>query len=335
MNRIESYIPEHDLFDGKDHSGCRIFHDDCAMLNAYDSFRIVSERGFQAPIGTPFCSVLPFSETSISRLQKFIRSDDECLLLSTENASVLFFSALLQSTGLLLAVRIAYDEKNVRKALEHARYDAFSPIFRPNNDQSEGEIALTEQLTEIFYYTERMLKQPHGAGLWTHLYLIANFVGCRLEHVSLPANLPALSNRDWKRPTAFLLCTFMLLRHHTGRNVTVAKERNVGKVQINNVSEVAYDPTVPGFSLLLQHLPLQTAKSKLPEDERELFHPKTTPFNQLLALPCFKNIIQSSEDKTLVFEFPFYQNTPFGILGSQLSMQGHALVFKILNLLYE
>ena len=268
MDKIRSYVPESVFFDNKDQSGCRIFHDNCAIINAADKYRLIAARGIDIPIGEPFFETLSISDEETNCLQKFLQTQEEYILLSCQKSTLIVFSALLQNTGLLLVVQVSYCKKDVQKSINNARRDAFSPIFHPDNIVFPEEPKLEEKLAEIFYYTNRILQPPTTLGLWTRLLLIANFVGCRLEHVSLSASFPTLPKNHQDVLTAFLLCAFLIFRHRTGKNRITSPNENIGKVQ--PLSEESQS----SFSLYLHHLPIIDSRNKLPLDEKELINCK-------------------------------------------------------------
>ena len=310
MNKIRSYVPESVFFDNKDQSGCRIFHDNCAIINAVDNYRLIAARGIDIPIGEPFFDTLSISDEETDRLQKFLQTQEEYLLLSCQKSTLIVFAALLQNTGLLLVVQVSYCKKDVQKSIENARRDAFSPIFHPDNIVFQEEPRLQEKLAEIFYYTDRILQPPPTLGLWTRLLLIANFVGCRLEHVSLSASFPTLPKKHQDVLTAFLLCAFLIFRHRTGTNRVTSPHENVGKVQPIPEEDESL------FSLYLHHLPIKTSRKKLPLDEAELINFEQSPLAFLLSLPCFKSIRQTIQDGKITFEIPVAQSTGFGALST-------------------
>ena len=320
IRTIKSYIPEKNFFDGKNKSAIRLFHDDCAILDVNNHFCTIAERGFRVPLGTPFFDAFPISKENENRLRQFLCSEDEIILLPLENTSLLFFSALLQSTGLLLVIRMPHNEKEIRNALEFARRNAFSPIFCPDSEQRSGTAALSEQLSEIFYYTDRILAPESNIGLWTHLLLIANFAGCHLEHVSLPTERSTLTRNERDSLTAFFLCAFLILRYRTGKNEAFADDHSTSAFDIKKN---------PVFSIHLKHTPIRAEGKMLPRDEQELMDHERSPLHHLLSVPAFKKITHDIQESNFIFEIPICQNTTISATGFRAGPRGYALVVEI------
>jgi len=323
MNKIKSYIPEKEFFDGKNMIASRLFHDDCAMLDINNDFRVIAERGFHMSTGTPFFDTVHLQKAEITRIRQFIHSDEELLILPSEASTLLLFSALIQSTSTLLVIRTPHSEEKVRNALEFARRDAFSPVFCLENEQRSSEAELREQLAEIFYYLDRILKPSSEIGLWTHLLLIANFVGCRLDRISLPISIPKISQHDRDRLTAFFLSAFMILRYHTGLNEAISSTADESHAFSSEPE------TSPHFSIQLRHLPLQGIGGKLPKDEQELLNKTTTPFNCLLSLPEFEKVRHTQQNNSLMFEIPIHKSTSLAAFQTTPHIYGYTFCIEI------
>lgn len=309
IKSIKSYIPESNFFESKNRVGCRIIHDDCAIVHAREPFPILAERGFGAPLGTSLLDACALAPNAKNQLKELISSDDECLLLPCKKNTLLVFSPLLESTELLIVIRVSRPEDEVQKSLEFARRHAFSPIFCPESEHRSREAMLAEQLSEIFYYIDRITTPSQEIGPWTRILLTAGFVGCQLDYASLPVNETNLTKRDRDRMAAFFLCAFLILRHHTGTNETVAYE--------------------PLFSVCLKHRPTMTDRGMLPKDEYELMDPTASPFSHLLALPCFQGIQCAIRNNALVFELPLRSPTAAGSVQTSAISTSNAISFEI------
>ncbi len=209
---VSGYVPESFFLEGKDRPGCRVLHDDCAVVEASEGLRILASRGFGADAGASLASLLHLTAAQCARLSQFSESKEHCCLMDVGDASVFFFSAWYAPCRLLLAVRVHAEAREVRRVLAAAEERAGVPLFDTEKDHATPTLLL--QLAEIFYYTDHILTPTQS--LWTHCRTVANFVGCRVEDLHLPLRTEALSADDFHRLTAFLCCLFLTLRARTG-----------------------------------------------------------------------------------------------------------------------
>ncbi|MBQ8416290.1 MAG: hypothetical protein IJX13_05265, partial [Clostridia bacterium] len=210
QNKIYSFCPEATFIDFKQNGECRIFHNDCAVLDAGNGFRVIAERGFPGAIGASFADVLDLTPKARKKLNEFLLCEPSVLLLPNGDSSVFFFSDWYFSTGLLLAVRLSQKESVLRKIINNnARSSGFS-LF-PASDPLESSPASTaaETVNELFYYAQRIFSQELTCTPLTQAHLLANLAGCRLEQLDLPYDPPFHTKLQRDRFSAFLLCVFL------------------------------------------------------------------------------------------------------------------------------
>ena len=294
--------------DGKDRPESRFFHEDCALINVAEQFKVVTERGFHCKIGQTFTSALNLGWEAVRQLRTFHTRYNDTMLLPCEDGTLILFSHLYPTTGMLLAIRIHDTETRVAEAMRRAQHEVLSfPIF-PQQDQPKPEATpLDMQMEELYFYLNRILAPSQNLSFWTHCLRIANFAGCKLDFVDLPIENVILPHEDYQRLTAFLLCVFMTLRKRTGRVRLMDKDKvdpaikNVEKVQEDDCQQESSQT----LSLRLVHL------SNVPLTERSGFTSDILSIESLnrefsfLNLPVFENFSFFAKNRALVFEAVF------------------------------
>ena len=218
MKQIESYIPEIRYFEDKHRSTARAVHEDLALVDIQNGYRILACRASRMQAGETFpqCCALPKEEL---RFLEYALPHSDCVALLGGAGVVLLFPALARETGLLLAVLPHASAASVCRALKHAEEPVLlSPATEKQTvGESDREEEEAEHLREIFFYTRRILHRDPTVGLWTQSLLIANFVGCRVDGIALPTRELSLASTDRAKLIAFLLCLFLTLRQKDGR----------------------------------------------------------------------------------------------------------------------
>ncbi len=288
---------------------CRIFHDDCAILNAADDFRVIAARGMEKQMGLPFFESFLNDADSKSRILLFLNSEQSYCLIPHGQESLLFVSAWYESTKLVPVFLLHASERDVRQILNFASRDAFSTIFRVSNEPQNGEASLREQLAEIFYYLDGLTNTGHN--FRTHCSMLASFFGCRVEEFSMPLWEEKMSDSLFHRVTAFLACSLLILRHRTGEIYSAGsfqsgiKQENVGKVQIekkptDTVLEIPAGIRLDTeFLLHVEQISNYEAEGKVKKGGSVVI-PK-----EILALskiPAFSDFYIEASDGTLAFE---------------------------------
>ncbi len=278
---IAAYVPESVFFEGKNGRRCRRMHDDCAVLDVSNEFRILVSRGFSESVGTPFFSVYGMGAADAARLQENLRRESAVILIGIGGDSFFFFPRWFNSCGLLLVLRIHATEAECRQVLDAAQAGSGMPIFSPAGEFEQNPPLLL-QLTEIFYYTDHMFTPTDN--LWSHVLLLANFVGCKMEYLNLPILSERLTDDEFHRLTAFLLCLLLSLRIRTGRIHAAKDERNEANLGIH-IEQRPYRET-----------------DELRCGERCELTGAELPF---LEIPSFRRYQAYREGDTLVFDLSF------------------------------
>ena len=306
---VFSFIPELHFQENKDLSKCRNFHDDCAVIDSEDSFRIIASRGMESEIGKSFFDAVKMKPPARDTMGRFLADSNGIMLLPTEKGSVLLFSAWYSTTSLLFAICLGVDAKEVRKILDFAQGHAIYARFGEEKTEKEKD-SVERHLEEIFYYTSRIFS-PKGE-MWNHCLTVANFVGCRLEQLSMPLRLTHISEQNFHRLTALLVCALLELRHQYGKTrirETLKDGQNVGKVQVDDSDEICIT-----IEQLRQTSPIYTETSIHQKEETELF-----PF---ASLPAFRTFTFLKEGENLIFQATFQNENSIhaGYMGSEFEV---------------
>ena len=288
-NSVFSFVPELYFTNQKDTTRCRIFHDACAVIDARDSLRVIAARGMEDQIGKPLISPNREDLFRQSRVAEFLNCKETCLLLPDAKGSLLLFSAWYPSTGLLLGVRLQSPEGEVRKAIDFAQRNAIKPVFF-GDERENVKSDLLRDVEELFYYTTRILTPKDE--LWNHCLTVANFVGCRLEQLSLPISFPNTDEDSFHRFTSFLVCCLMEMRHRYGKTgilKTDSKNENVGKVQMSEED---------ALKISVEQIVTEKQESQSIFSIRESIEQEEFPF---ASLPAFCNFSFEKSGENLIF----------------------------------
>lgn len=218
---IKSYVPELTLLESKAEQSARTFDGDLAVIAPANGFCAVACRGRACAVGQSMTEAYGIDPAELAFLRHALASHKR-ILLQGKGGAVLLFADLLDTTGLLLAAVPKLSAASAARLLRHlCRADfAISPTLSAATGALQAEDKSSyDRLSELLYYTDRILSDDPNTGLWTRTLLTANFAGCLLEATSLPVNAFALSRGEGHRFTAFLLCAFLTLRN---RDATVA-----------------------------------------------------------------------------------------------------------------
>lgn len=290
---IFSFVPELYFQNQKDLPKSRIFHDDCAVVHVSDSFRIIAARGMEESIGKPLFDALNVTLPKDDRFVTFLETEESCVLLPAGEDSLLLFSAWYRATDLLLAVRLHAPEEKVRKVLDLAQRSAINSVFR-HEEETTDSADVERRLEEIFYYTTKILTPREE--IWNHCLTVSNFIGCRLEGLSLPVSIPKLDADEFHRLTAFLVCTLLELRHRYGKTKISQTSKtigNVGKVPIENEDD---------FALTVEQIQKENAESQARLIKSESCE-ESFPFANL---PAFHSFSFVKEGENFIFQAIFH-----------------------------
>lgn len=294
QKKIQGYVPEATLFQSKQGQECRIFHNDCAIINAKDHFRILAERGFGGTVGLSFLKALSLEADAVKELEAFPLSNRPALLLPTKDASLFLFSGWYSATGLLLAVRISKEYETIKKHLKNAARPSILEGISNSDSHGCATEDPAEPLEELLFYTERIFSEGDTDTPMMQTHLLANFAGCRLNQLDLPATSPFPDKTIRDRYSAFLLCLFLTLRKTGGAVSAKEHSENVGKVQ-DSIREDS--PADLAFSITQEEVSSEKTDfdfSAAPTSPRFLF-----PF---MELSCFQSFKLEQSDGALRFE---------------------------------
>ncbi|MBR2018913.1 MAG: hypothetical protein IKA05_00775 [Clostridia bacterium] len=217
MKQIESYIPELRYFESKHRSSARPMHEDLALVDVQNGYRVLACRGACMRVGESLPTLCALPQEELAFLEQSLASE-KCIALLGDGRVCLVFSSLVQETGLALAVPLHAPASSVCRDL---RFQDGALLLSPAvAGHSVGATALEDEawetVREIFFYMHRIFQKDRSPGLWTRSLLIANFVGCRLDGVELPTQELSLANADRARLLALLFGLFLTLRQKDG-----------------------------------------------------------------------------------------------------------------------
>lgn len=271
---IRSYVPEYLFTDSKHRTVARCGFEDVAVVDSADGYRVLACRGRGLSVGDALPDCWGIASSEIDFLEKTLL-EKRVVLLQAESGPVLFFGALLSSTGVLLATRQSLSTASLLQTLRVIRRldvvasPAALACAVPN--LSVGEDAC-EQMASLFYYVDRILDsgRRYRFGLWSQCLLIAEFAGCVLDRTLLSVARPDLSRGDEERLIAFLLCTMLGLRSMSGR--VIAKNDDIPhfhcRVEIETDDGLTVDQAHSTDVFPFLHLPAFSRFSLCQEQER-------------------------------------------------------------------
>ncbi len=213
--QLNAYVPESLLTDEKQDRARRVCHEDCMIVDPSDNFRILVSRGRTAMQGKRLDKLFAIPSLEMQFLRNALSKNTHVLLMGGDSRALLVFGDLLRASGILLVLSPHADAHAVTRLLHHVgRSDfAISPeLSRVSPVPHSGDDEVYEQLTELFFYLDRILSPSPRFGLRTKTHLIANFAGCILDDVAVPLDSLSCPPAESERLIAFLLCSFLSLR---------------------------------------------------------------------------------------------------------------------------
>lgn len=284
LGKLRSYLPELSFGEHKQESSTRICHEDFIVIDPSDGYRILAARGVALEEGTTLSKAWRVTKKELSYLECTLPRHRR-VVLSGGNGPILVFGDLLDSTGLLFAVRPDWDAQTLLRGLRvlGIKNVVISPSFAEPNATIPIE-PLLNQISELFYYMDRIfdVQNDFQIGLWTRTILIANFAGCRLKCKDMPIDLPITSQMERERVTAFLICALLFMRKQSGA------------VRASGVPE---DPTLV---CRIELNPEDCGNGRLPDEAQEL---------AVLKLPAFRDFEMRREGGQLVLDALFREVT--------------------------
>ena len=295
-HHLSSYLPEMIFGENKHAIPARICREDFVAVDPSNGYRILAGRGVSIDEGASLPQVWGVAKKEIAYLERELPRHRR-VLLSGAHGPILVFADLLDTTGVLFAVRPDASARGLRKSLLFLGIDtvAISPaIAEP--DASMPHEKMLEYVEELFYYMDRIFDAQNrfGIGLWTRTALISNFVGRRLQSTELPVDLPISSRSECERLTAFLICTLLSLR------------------QMDGAIRAVHDPIDPTLSCRVELNPEGwEAKPSVRDHDRFLF----------LALPAFRDFEVRCEEGRLVLDALIHKLEKDTLLRAEIPMR--------------
>ena len=213
--QLNAYIPESLLTEEKQELARRVCREDCLIVDPSNGFRILTSRGSTAMQGDLLNKRFAIPPSEMRFLRNALSKHTRILLTGGSSRALLVFADLLRASGILLVLAPHADASAVARLLNHLGRSEFavSPALSrvsPVPHNTDGDVY--EQLTELFFYLDRILSPSPRFGLRTKTHLIANFAGCILDDVAVPLDALSCPPAECERLVAFLLCAFLSLR---------------------------------------------------------------------------------------------------------------------------
>ncbi len=215
--QLNAYVPESLLTDEKQDRARRVCHEDFLIVDPANGFRILVSRGRSPMQGKRLDKLFSIPASEMKFLRSALSKSTHVLLMGGNSRALLVLGDLLRASGVLLVLSPHADAHAVARLLGHmGRSDfAVSPAFSQVSPvPHSGDDEVFSQLTELFFYLDRILSPSPRFGLRTKTHLIANFAGCILDDVAVPLDALTCSPLESERLVAFLLCAFLSLRTH-------------------------------------------------------------------------------------------------------------------------
>lgn len=215
--QLNAYVPESLLLDEKQERARRVCHEDLLIVDPADGFRVLVSRGRTPMQGKRLDKLFSIPAPEMQFLRNALSKSTRVLLMGGDSRALLVFGDLLRSSGVLLVLSPHADALAVARLLHHVgRSDfAVSPALSQVSPMPHsGDDEVYEQLSELFFYLDRILSTSPRFGLRTKTHLIANFAGCILDDVAVPLDALTCPTVEIERLIAFLFCAFLSLRTH-------------------------------------------------------------------------------------------------------------------------
>ena len=205
---ISSYVPEALFRDGKEGSACRECHEDFAIADPAEEYRLLAARGAFLKAGA--APGIPQDE---QRFLEAALSGHTRIAIRGTHGILIVCGELLPATGLLPILMPQGSPGAIARCLQALRRDGLicSPAVSCLTDAGKPERCYT-MLCEQLDFCNRILRPDRETDFRLHCAHVAGFAGCRADVTALPVGPLPLIGTDRDRWTAFLLCTFLALR---------------------------------------------------------------------------------------------------------------------------
>jgi hypothetical protein len=221
MKLIDSYSPESDRLDLKDHFPARLCREDCAVLDAADAEHVLACRsraldGMTHPAPLNFSELFGISAEDMRFLREHA-APRRLILLGGKRAPVLVSCDLLESASVLLALSPhSAPSAPLIRALSTAVSDhellPAPSLSRQVASAHRIDEKTNDLVAEWRFYAAHIGSERFAVGLRTRAMLIANFVGCHVESSALGGTDAPISSMSRQRLSAFLLCALLSFR---------------------------------------------------------------------------------------------------------------------------
>ena len=215
--QLNAYVPESFLLDEKQECARRVCHEDLLIVDPADGFHVLVARGSTPMQGKRLDKLFAIPSSEMQFLRNTLSTSTRVLLMGGNSRALLIFGDLLRSSGILLVLSPHADASAVARLFNHMGRSEFVPspaLSQVSPVPHSGDDEIYEQLTELFFYLDRILSPSPRFGLRTKTHLIANFAGCILDDVAVPLDALTCPTIESERLVAFLFCAFLSLRMH-------------------------------------------------------------------------------------------------------------------------
>ena len=262
---IQSYVPEENLLTGKDARFCRTAFEDAFVLDVHTSPTVIAS-----------CKGNDKTELSMAQaasLLTIFKGDKEVLILPHPTGGSLLVYPTWPHLEMTLAFLVKECAEEVEKAYQNAQRHAFSVVFTPDGEPQNP--SLETKLCVLNFYMKQLFPEGHQVNVAAQILMLANLLGCRLHEMSASRVNITLDEREAQTMSAYLACTFMTMRRHSGE-VAASVEGDQNPAILTHVEQE--------YGICIQ----QTAKKRFEKDAtREAFQSQeAAPFK---SHPAFKN----------------------------------------------
>jgi hypothetical protein len=306
--KIESRVSAREFYAQKIRREERILYDDFAVLDPGDGWRILARGSRMDTVGKSIDAMAELTEAGWHLLQTVSLDAAELpILIPCRRGTLLVYGAWLRAVGVVPVIRIDQTPQTVKKAYVRAKEklllhgEDFSLL---NDDQMWEDLSV--RLYGISLFAKRMFARDTFCNVYARLLLIANFVGCRLNAVSVPPREIRMSESDVQTLCAYLLCTFLTLRGYSG-DVSA-----LGKFDGSDDYEESPVDALLGRMNVTNEYDLWIRQSLQPAALRGTERRAERDLSRLISFPAFRDFRLICDGRSLNLCIPVRQKSGIG-----------------------
>ena len=214
---IQSYVPEENLFHGKDARFCRTAFEDAFVLDVHEAPTIIASCKGDDKIA--------FSMAQSASLLNIFKGDKEVLILPYPHGGSLLVYPAWPHLEMALAFLVKESAEEVEKAHKIAQRHAFSAFL--TTEETNPNATAETKLCVLDFYMKQLFSKECQTNQAAQILMLANLLGCRLHEMSVLSVNATLDEHELERLSAYLACTFMTMRRRAGEvTAAVEKEEN-------------------------------------------------------------------------------------------------------------